>query len=250
MVLDNVAIYCICFPEHEPRKTQKYQKNIMCAASSISDEYRKKMRAKGYIFDDEGENISDLNWHFGDLTATYWIWKNSNFSVVGTSHYRRFWSDDILKMNFDDNTLYVQEPTKLDDNVRNQYIGSHGELGLKLIDELAKENKIALTTEMLEKTYSLDYLYACNMFIAQKHIYDKFCKVLFDIIFELYNTYKDVIEKLDSYNRRLPAFIAERVITALIVHKDHFFPGLTITTLEWEVKKPSIVERLMTGRSR
>ena len=240
----NIAIYCICFPNHEPRKTQQYQKNMMCDALNISSEYRQEIQEKGYTFDDEGDNISGLNWHFGDLTATYWIWKNSNFDIVGTSHYRRFWDDSVVTLNFDENTLYVQEPRILDNTIKKQYIGSHGELGLKLLDELALKNKIVLTTEMLEKTYSLRYLYSCNMFIAHKPVYDKFCEVLFEIVFEFYHSYTDVIKELDSYNRRKPAFLAERIITALVVNKEYFFPELNIVPLKWSVKKPSVFERI------
>lgn len=241
----HVAIYCVCFPKHEPRKTQIYQKNIMCNAATISNEYRAQLEKKDFIFDDVGDNISDLNWVLGDLTASYWIWKNSTYDVVGTSQYRRFWDDSIATQNFEENTLYVQDPVILDNTIRNQYIGSHGDLGLKLLDELALNHKIVLTPAMLEKTYSLRYLYSCNMFIAHKPVYDKFCEVLFEIVFEIFHTYTDVIKELDPYNRRTPAFLAERIITALIVNKEYFFPELNITPLKWRVKKPNILQRLL-----
>ena len=241
---NNIAIYCVCFPQHEPRKTQVYQKNIMCNASTISSEYHSELAKKGFVFDNNGDNISNLNWVLGDLTATYWIWKNSTYDFVGTSQYRRFWDDSISTLSFEKNTLYVQEPRILDDTLKNQYIGSHGELGLNLLDELALKNKIVLTTEMLEKTYSLRYLYSCNMFIAHKPTYDNFCKIVFDIVFELYNSYEDIIKKLDPYNRRMPAFLAERIITALVVNKEYFFPELNIVPLKWSVKKPSVFERI------
>lgn len=241
----SIAIYCICFSKQKPRKTQIYQKNIMDNAVALSDNYRRELEQEGFLFDDSGDNISELNMYFGDLTATYWIWKNSNYDIVGTSQYRRFWDDSIATQHFEDNTLYVQDPVILDNTIRNQYIGSHGELGLKLLDELALNNKIVLTPEMLEKTYALHYLYSCNMFIAHKPVYDKFCEVLFEIVFEIYHTYSDVIKELDSYNRRTPAFLAERIITALIVNKEHFFPELKIVPLKWAVKKPSLLQRLL-----
>jgi Domain of unknown function (DUF4422) len=84
----DVAIYCTCFPEHEPKINRKHQINIMYNASSISDKYRNYLSGRGFLFDDTGDNISNLNWTLGDLTVAYWIWKNSDHEVVGTSQYR------------------------------------------------------------------------------------------------------------------------------------------------------------------
>ena len=243
-----IVIYCVSFPRHEPRKKQVFQQNIMCNASLLSEKERKRLKGKKYVFDDTGENISKLNNILGDLTATYWIWKNSTCDVVGTSQYRRFWDDSIEFINFDEKTLYVQDPFILDNTLRNQYIGAHGKTGLQLLDELATNNKIRLTPAMLEKTYSLRYIYSCNMFIAHKPLYDRFCEVLFEIVFELYNTYKETIDKLDPYNRRLPAFVAERVVTALIVNREHFFPDMKIETIKWAVKKPHFIKRLLFNK--
>ena len=241
----DVAIYCVCFPEHEPWRHQKYQKNIMCNAGTISDSYRGALAGKGFVFDDDGDNISNLNWTFGDLTATYWIWKNSTNDVVGTSQYRRFWDKSIESLAFQKNTLYVQDPIQFDQRtLKEQYIGSHGELGISMLDELSKANKIPLTPEMLERAYALNYLHGCNMFVAHKETYDKFCELLFGIIFQLHETYGDTISELDGYNRRTPAFLGERVVAALIENREHFFPELNVVPLKWRVKKKSVLRRL------
>ena len=49
----------------------------------------------GYLGDNTGENISDLNGYYGELTGVYWVWKNDQESdYIGICHYRRFFMNE------------------------------------------------------------------------------------------------------------------------------------------------------------
>ena len=44
----------------------------------------------GYQPDNDGENISEKNPYYSELTAVYWAWKNLKVDYVGLVHYRRY----------------------------------------------------------------------------------------------------------------------------------------------------------------
>jgi hypothetical protein len=49
--------------------------------------------AHGLIGDDTGENISHKNQYFSELSGIFWVWKNTQSELVGSCHYRRYFTN-------------------------------------------------------------------------------------------------------------------------------------------------------------
>ncbi len=47
--------------------------------------------------DNTGDNISQLNPYFSELTAMYWLWKNNDSDYKGIVHYRRYFASPSLR---------------------------------------------------------------------------------------------------------------------------------------------------------
>lgn len=168
-----------------------------------------------YLSDREGDNISNKNESFCELTALYWIWKNSNYDVVGLNHYRRYFKGNkiinqeeieyILKRK----DIIIPSPynTRLL-TVEQQYSSCHYKEDYNKCRELMY-TMYPEYKESFEKISKRHYLYNCNMLICNKKLLNEYSNWLFPILFEL----EKIIDTSDynSYNKRVIGFLAERL---------------------------------------
>lgn len=63
----------------------------------------------GYQRDDEGENISELNPYFCELTGFYWAWKNLKEDYIGLVHYRRHFAMNGKILELDQLIPYLEK---------------------------------------------------------------------------------------------------------------------------------------------
>lgn len=172
------------------------------------------------VRDDKGDNISEKNRQYCELTALYWMWKNDNSKYIGLSHYRRKFElngrtiEDALRNTAD---VLVTNPVLNFNTVRCQYAKNHDvhdwDILLEGIGKLYPEYVPAAET-----VQNGIYYYAYNMFITRKEIFDAYCEWLFPI---LEYCEKKIGIKENGYQNRYLGFLAERMLTIYLTHNSH-----------------------------
>lgn len=188
---------------------------------------------KNIIFDNEGDNISDKNKCFCELTGLYWIWKNVKEDIVGICHYRRYFTKNkyLFSMQASINKREIKNILKNYDIILpEKYKGEYNNMNSR---EFWSECHNIKDWEMTEKIISemypeyIDDLnwfnkesggYCYNMLIARKGVFDNYCEWLFSILFEI-EKYTD-ISSYSEYNKRLYGFLSERLINIWIHHNN------------------------------
>lgn len=180
--------------------------------------------------DRNGENISEKNETFCELTALYWLWKNNNLQrtdIIGLVHYRRYFKGqeillknkriisqkEILRLLENYDCIVPKKRNYYIETVYSHYKNAHHIEDLNTTREIIKEKYI----DYLD---SFDYvmngrtLYLYNMFIIKKELFDKYCDWLFCVLFELESRID--ISHYDNYQKRVFGFIAERLFNVWI----------------------------------
>lgn len=181
----------------------------------------------GDCFDDTGDNISEKNANYCELTGVYWLWKNlQKEDYVGIVHYRRLFSNtfskkkkladkDIRKLlgKYD---IILPFKQKMLPNVMEQYCQISGhkkdlERVRTIIGEQCPEYLNAFDTVMNDTE-----AYLFNMMICSKERYDAYCSWLFSI-FDALEPMVDLSE-YNEYQKRIYGFISERLLNVWVTH--------------------------------
>lgn len=197
----------------------------------------------GFQRDDEGENISEKNYSYCELTGLYWAWKNLKADYIGLAHYRRHF---CLEKNADKfscvlrseqaEQLCSQHPVIVAnkrryfiESIYSHYVHSHKAEG---IDAL-----IAL----IEAEYP-DYASACyavmkrtwahmfNMFIMRQDILDAYCSWLFEVLGKLET--KVDISSWNSSEQRIYGYMGEFMLDIYL--QTHHIPVKEVRVLFME----------------
>ncbi|MDE7267854.1 MAG: DUF4422 domain-containing protein [Lachnospiraceae bacterium] len=179
----------------------------------------------GYMGDDTGDNISDLNCYYAELSGVYWVWKNYHQAdYVGICHYRRFLTDengyaftereyeDILK-KYD---IITTKQLELPNSYRFGFGAHHNVNTLDETGKIIKEHYPQFYDTYVTLVNE-NRTYFGNIMVAKKALYDEYCEWLFGIFFELQRRIDLTFE--DDYHKRVFGFISEFLLYVWVTAK-------------------------------
>lgn len=180
---------------------------------------REGKRNIGFTADNTGDNISDKNYNYCELTGLYWAWKNiPDADVIGLAHYRRhFMSLENKKGGKWDRILSGEEIEKIMQeydiivpNKRNYYIETNESQYIHAHPKEDWEKMIVLIREQtpeyslyLDKMRKMSSGHKFNMFIMKREALDDYCSWLFPIL--------EKIEESMLEKSRILGHISERM---------------------------------------
>lgn len=153
----------------------------------------------GYQRDDEGENISDLNPYFCELTGLYWAWKNLDADYIGLAHYRRHfasklhtkdvWQKVLKKKDICDDlgNIKIFVPKKRKYWIETLYSHYEHTHYISQLDETRKiiKKKYPDYLRSFDKICKQRWGYMFNMMVMEKELFSSYCEWLFNILLEL-----------------------------------------------------------------
>ncbi|MFT9015058.1 MAG: DUF4422 domain-containing protein [Acetobacter sp.] len=242
-----------------------------------------KTTLPGMLGDDTGDNISHKNKEWCELTALYWIWKNTSHDYVGLMHYRRYvsfnpdirhdtsingisaedikrnmWTRDGLAATFRTHAvvtspIYSIHPINLPLMIQSSYEHYCGEHYKKDIDTMMSIIKTKFPEYYIDALHSI-YAQKCffgNIAIMRRDIFNDYCSFLFGVLNEAERQID--VSSYDTYQKRLFGFLAERLSNVFFEHlqsrdktlKIHHAPMVSVGEEDPVFDSGSIARRIM-----
>lgn len=185
----------------------------------------------GYMGDNTGEHISDLNPYYGELTGLYWIWKNeTEADIIGICHYRRFFMNE--DGSFMGATDY--EAALADYDVIISDLVSSGGTNRENFGKAHNPRDMEAVGKAIKRLYPEDYEAFCrvmdddkccygNLMVARKEIFDAYCEWLFNVLVEASEEEEFEMERYDVYHQRVFGFISEVLLYVWVVARGFRF---------------------------
>lgn len=174
----------------------------------------------GFQCDNTGDNISEKNTSYCELTALYWAWKNlKDVDYIGLCHYRRYFDFKTLgssvriipgkeikttrdfipklsKLNSEKVILpkFWSCPNSIWKNFTNNVLAQDLYIVYKIIDKYYPKYTPSLEKYMLGNRRT-----GYNMFLMSWHNFDKYCTWLFDVLAKVEKSVK--LSEYISYAR-------------------------------------------------
>lgn len=222
----------------------------------------------GYFRDDTGDNISEKNPYFCELTGLYWAWKNLDADYIGLVHYRRYFASKKSKFRnhhdkfahiltadeasslFDSTNIIL--PSKRNYLIENLYDHYRHTLHVKPLDitgEIIKEKYPEYYPEF-ENLKARRSAHMFNMMIMRKDVLNNYCTWLFDILFELEERMASE-PAYDGFHARFYGRVSELLLDVYINTRHLAYrevPVMEMDHVNWFVKGKSFLAAKFLGK--
>jgi len=152
------------------------------------------------FLDNSGDNISKKNRQYSEMTATYWVWKNTNHEWKGIEHYRRHLLINPRLLSKDIDAVlplpYICYPNTLaqfgrfvSKGVKNALLSS-----LQTLHPAQYDNYLSILNGQYQYTY--------NLVVAQREVFDDYCSFVFAIL-----------GLMESFSNKLPEIATTRALS-------------------------------------
>ena len=220
----------------------------------------------GYQRDDEGDNISDKNPYFCELTGLYWAVKNLDADYIGLVHYRRHFSTIKHLRNEDEkfenvlNSYQISELLKNNDVVlpkkrkyyiENLYDHYKHTMYIEPLDMagLIIAQKYPEYSAEFQKIHTRTSAHMFNMCIMKREILEGYCDWLFGILFELEKRVN--ASQYSDFHKRFYGRISELLLDVYL-NTNHIkyaeVPVVDMQGVNWFKKGSAFLGAKFTGR--
>lgn len=179
-----------------------HSKDKAIKTTDVDQEYMSKLQVGAAlsdkkiapILDSIGDNISEKNGNYSELTGLYWIWKNQmvleedkNNIYYGLAHYRRILhlsEEDLYRLKGNDIDVVLPYPMPYEPDIEahhKRYLSdSEWNAVLQALEELQPEY-----AEGFKKIRNQQYFYNYNVILAKAQVLDDYCSWLFPLLFRI-----------------------------------------------------------------
>lgn len=177
----------------------------------------------GYLGDNIGENISELNSLYGELTGLFWIWQNiQGIDYAGLCHYRRYFINEhklamdrqeylTLLANHD---IIVPVHQECEGSYYEYFCQYHNGKDLDAVGRALKRIYPDYA-DSFEKAMSGHRFFYGNLMVTSLDILKAYANWLFQIFAEASEEID--VSGYDAYHRRIYGFLSEQMISVFIM---------------------------------
>lgn len=215
----------------------------------------------GIIGDDTGDNISNKNESYCELTCLYWAWKNLREDYIGLCHYRRYFAASRIGSKTERILTAAATMEQLAaapvilpaprcyyiESTYSHYAHAHHIRDLDTVRvtlSVHYPDYIAAFDEVMHRTWGHRF----NMLVMRRDILDAYCTWLFDVLARV-EAIADTTS-YTAYDKRLCGFLGERLLDVWI-EKNHIpyseVPVVNMENQHWPSKICRFLWRKVKG---